>query len=137
MTMPTKDTVFQRKFLNASDLKGQPVVVTIKDAPLQKLKNGSGEEQQKTVLYFLGKTKGLPLNLTNWDSVADVTGENDSDNWRGHKIELYPTTTDMKGKTVECIRVRAPAQRELPTKPKPEPAPSPASEPDYDDNIPF
>jgi hypothetical protein len=72
MTMPTKDTVFQRKFLNASDLKGQPVVVTIKDAPLQKLKNGSGEEQQKTVLYFLGKTKGVPLNLTNWDSVAEL-----------------------------------------------------------------
>ena len=63
---------------------------------------------------FKGAKKTLPLNLTNWDAVADITGEDDSDKWPGHAIELYPTTTAMKGKPVACIRIRPPAQRELP-----------------------
>ena len=37
----------------------------------------------------------------------------ETDNWPGHRIELYPDKTQMGGKPVDCIRVRAPAQREL------------------------
>ena len=57
------------------------------------------------------------------------------EDWIGKKIELYPSTTQMGGKTVECIRVRSPAQRELPA-----PPPKSKSEPDddeLDDEIPF
>ena len=100
--------MFPSKYLKAADLNGDPLVVTIVSAPLETLKNPEGKEQTKTVLYFRGTKKLLPLNLTNWDSVADVTGESDSENWAGCKIELYPATTEMKGKTVDCIRVRAP-----------------------------
>jgi hypothetical protein len=133
--MARKDTVFPSKYLKAADLKGRPVVVTIESAPLETLKNGNGEEQAKTVLHFEGKAKTLPLNLTNWDSVADITGEDDTDNWPSHRIELYPAKTEMKGKTVDCIRIRAPAQRELP-KPK-APAPKPPLADEMDDEVPF
>ena len=65
----------------------------------------------------------FPLNVTNWDAVVDVTSEDDSDNWPGHKLELFPTTTTMAGKLKDCIRIRPPAQRELPkqrpARPKP------------------
>ena len=64
-----------------------------------------------------------------------ATGEDDSDQWPGHRIEIYPTTTTMQGKTVDCIRIRPPAQRELP-KVKP-PAPKPPVADDVDDEIPF
>ena len=50
-----------------------------------------------------------------------------------NQIELYPTTTEMKGETVACIRIRAPAQRELP-KPKAE---SPPTDSEMDKEIPF
>ena len=66
------------------------------------------------VLSFKGAKKALPLNMTNWDSVAEITGEGDTARWPGHALELYPTTTTMQGKTVPCIRIRAHAQRELP-----------------------
>ena len=66
--------------------------------------------------------------MTNWDAVADATGEDDSDNWPGPQLELYPTTTRCEGKTVDCIRIRPPAQRELP-KEKPA-APKPPEEGD-------
>lgn len=113
--MVKKHEIFRSKYLKAADLDGRPRTVTIEAARTETLKNDRGEET-KTVLYFKGVRQALPLNLTNWDSVADVTGQDDSDDWPGHKVELYPTTTEMRGKTVDCIRIRAPAQRELPAK---------------------
>ena len=38
-----------------------------------------------------------------------MTGEADTNSWAGHKVELYPTKTQMGGRTVDCIRVRTPA----------------------------
>jgi len=113
--MAKKHEIFRSKYLKAADLDGRPRTVTIEAARTETLKNDRGEET-KSVLYFKGVRQALPLNLTNWDSVADVTGQDDSDDWPGHKVELYPTTTEMRGKTVDCIRIRAPAQRELPAK---------------------
>ena len=46
--------------------------------------------------------------------MADICGD-DTEDWTGKKIELYPAMTEMAGKRVACIRVRAPEQRELPT----------------------
>ncbi len=60
--------------------------------------------------------KCLPLNLTNFDAVVAITGEDDSDNFPGHKLELYPTQTEMRGKMTDCIRIRPPAQPELSAK---------------------
>ena len=133
--MAKRNVVFPSKYLKASDLNGKPVDRSIESAPLETLKTLEGKEQTKTVLYFKGAKKGLPLNLTNWDAVADATGEDDTDRWPGHRIELYPTTTTMQGKTVDCIRIRPPAQRELP-KVNP-PAPKPPVADDMDDEIPF
>ena len=93
------------------------------------------KSRPKRSSYFKGAKKTLPLNATNWDAVAAATGEDDTDRWPGHAIELYPTTTTMQGKTVDCIRIRPPAQRELP-KVKP-PAPKPPVADDMDDEIPF
>jgi hypothetical protein len=141
MQMAKRSDVFKSKgkYLKASDLSG-PVTVTIERAPLETLGNGDDAEA-KTVLYFVGQQKCFPLNLTNWDAIADLTGEADSDDWPGHKIELYPTTTNMKGEVVPCVRVRSPSQGELtpqasatrrPIKKSP-----PSSDDDLDDEIPF
>jgi hypothetical protein len=124
-----KDDVFPSKYLKCADLNGRPITVTIARAPLETLKNPEGKEQAKIVLYFTGAKKTLPLNLTNWDACAEVAGA-DTDDWPGHRIELYPAKTQMAGKTVDCIRIRAPAQRELP-KPK-----APVAD-EMDDQIPF
>jgi hypothetical protein len=86
--------------------------VVIQRAELETLKNKSGEED-KLVLYFVGWSKAMTLNRVSFDSVADITGEDDSDNWSGHKIELYPATTEMNGREVDCVRIRAPQQGEL------------------------
>jgi hypothetical protein len=133
--MAKRHEVFPSKYLKASDLNGKPITVVIEAAPLEALKTLDGKEQTKTVLSFKGAKKSLPLNATNWDAVAAATGEDDTDRWPGHAIELFPTTTPMQGKTVDCIRIRAAAQRELPKVNSPAPKPPVAH--DVGDEIPF
>ncbi len=130
-----KDDVFPSKYLKAADLGGKPVAVSIEQARLETLKTADGKEQQKVVLYFVGSKKSLPLNVTNFDAVVDASGEDDSERWAGHKVELYPTKTQMGGKTVDCIRIRPPAQPQLrmAAKAPPPPPVSEAEPPPVDD----
>lgn len=133
----TRDEIFPAKYLKASDLNGKPIAVTIENAPVETLKNAEGKEQTKVVLYFRGAKKALPLNVTNFDACADACGA-DTDDWPGHTIELYPAKTQMAGKTVDCIRIRPPAQRTLPaSKPKASAVAQPALAEEMNDDIPF
>ena len=88
---------------------------------------------RKWSLYFKNAKKALPLNATNYDSISAIVGDDDTESWPGHKIELFPDKTRMGGKPVDCVRIRAPAQRSLP---KPSPPETPPEE-GLDDDIPF
>jgi hypothetical protein len=135
--MAKRDDLFSSKYLKAADLRGKPLVVEIADAPTETFETAGGENR-KTVLHFRGgRAKSLPLNMTNWDSVAEIAGD-DTENWPGCHIELFPTTTEMKGKIVDCIRIRPPAQREFaPAAARKKPPPPTAAGGDLDDSIPF
>jgi hypothetical protein len=135
--MAKRHEVFPSKYLKVADLAGKPRDVNIERAPQEEL--GSGDDKEvKTVLYFSdGTTKPLPLNMTNWDAVAAIAGD-DTIDWPGHRIELYPSTTTMKGSPVDCIRIRPPRQKQLPQKPKAKAAAmAAAADDDMDDDIPF
>jgi hypothetical protein len=137
--MVMKSEVFPSKWLKAADLKGQPCVLEIERAVFEPVKF-NGKEQKKLVLYFAGTGKAMPVNATNWDSIVDITGEADSDNWPGHMIEVFPTTTEVRGETFDCIRVRAPEQSDMlaaAKSPKLPPAPEAPKRGDMDDEIPF
>jgi hypothetical protein len=108
--MATRDEIFPSRFLKAGDLNGKAVVVEIEAAPTELLGSGA-DAKTKTVLYFNGPLKPLVLNMTNWDSVAAIAG-GDTDDWPGRKIELFPTSTTLKGQTVDCIRIRPPRTRQ-------------------------
>jgi hypothetical protein len=130
-----KSEVFPSKYLKCADLNGKPVAVTIKGASFETLKSPEGKEQNKIVLSFQGAKKTLPLNLTNFESCEEICGA-DTDNWPGHKIELYPAKTQMGGKTLDCIRIQPPGQHELPEPSQP-PQPKPTLAEEMDDEIPW
>jgi hypothetical protein len=137
--MAKRNDLFPSKYLKAADLNGRAHVVQIDRAPTETFGKGNDQEQ-KTVLYFRDNDqKPLPLNMTNWDAVSSTTGEDDTVNWRGHYIEVYPDTTRMQGKLVDCVRIRVPQQKDLQLKPKPGPKPNgPGTDNnDLDDSIPF
>jgi hypothetical protein len=103
-----RSEVFPSKWLRNEDLNGKPLVVTVQSAEMQELKSPDGKTAKKMVLSFKETDKSFVLNLTNWDSVAEILGD-DSDNWQSGKIELFPARTQMGGKVVACVRVRPPA----------------------------
>jgi hypothetical protein len=127
-----RDDFFTSKYVKASDLKGEPRILKIEAVTSEMLKNPkNGEEQRKPVLHFVGVKKTMPLNMTNWDAVADICGE-DSDTWPGHRIEVFPTTAQLGNQTVDAIRIRQPATKASASKSK-----AGKAEPGMDDEIPF
>lgn len=111
--------VFQSDYLRAEDLGTARPIVTIKTVTLEKI-----GDDQKPVVMFVGKSKGLVCNKTNWHTIVDITGQQDSDNWPGRKIRLYATKTEYQGKRVPCIRVEeVPADAHTATQPAVEPEP--------------
>jgi len=113
-----KDDAFPGKYLKAGELPEEGQVFTISKVTEEDL-GTAGNKDRKPVVWFQGETKGLVLNVTNFNSIAQVTNEPDTDNWGGHKVTLYPTEVEFQGKPMLAIRVRlrAPkaAVKEVPT----------------------
>lgn len=123
------DQAFPSNFIKASDLQGREIPVIIASADVEKIGNGN---EQKLVLKFQGKSKGMICNRTNANRIAYSYG-NDTDGWIGKEIILYPDMVDFQGRMVEAVRVKAPVKQVA--KPR---VPGSASTPvDIDDEIPF
>jgi hypothetical protein len=137
--MATKSERFPKRFLSAPDLKGKPVKLTIEREYTEELAGSDGVKKLKSILSFKSTDKELVLNQTNFDAICDATGNYDSADWGGQPIVLYPTKTQMAGKPVDCIRVRAPDQKtmKLPPEPAPPPEPALAADDHWDDEVPF
>jgi hypothetical protein len=78
--------------------------------------------------------KGFVCNATNYDVIADAYGD-ETDDWTGQPIELFPTKVAFKGQLTDAIRVRIP-QAKPASKPAPTPKPAPAPV-ELDDEIQF
>lgn len=137
---------FPSDYLKAADMQGKAYTVIMGRVEMVKLDDG-----QKPVLNFQNAEKGLMLNKTNANTIAEVYGV-ETDAWFGQQIDIYPSETDFQGKRVPCIRVRRPsnpmpaaaptAQQAVMTRQvEPQPAlqqPATASAAsDLDDEIPF
>ena len=130
------DAAFPSKYLKAADLQDRAVTVSMSHVAVEEIKSMRGMDT-KPVLYFQGKEKGLVLNKTNSNAIAKLYGE-ETDDWVGQPIEIFPTTVDFQGDMVEAIRVRAPRKKNgaATTTAAPAPPPAPTAH-DLDDEIPF
>ena len=134
--MPNINDAFPSNYLKASDLKGAQAVVTIDRVEFEEV---GRDKEEKPVIYFVGKTKGVVLNKTNARKITEITGSAITEEWAGHAIVLYPTETEFAGETVECLRVKPvnKARMQRITPPPPPPPPEEHSGPLSDDDIPF
>jgi hypothetical protein len=103
--------IFPSKYVKASDLQGREVTVVIARAEIEKL-----GDDNKLVIYFQGRNKGLVTNRTNADRIAYLYGTN-TDSWMGKEIILYVDLVSFQGRTVEAIRIKPPPQRAAPARP--------------------
>lgn len=126
---------FPSKYLKASDLQGRQV--TVKMGRVEEEKIG---DDQKPILYFQGKDRGVVLNKTNANNIAAIYGC-ETEDWYGKEITLVEAMVDFQGKSVPAIRMKAPhraaapARREDPISSGLAPARPPADM--DDDKIPF
>lgn len=104
---------FPSKYLKASDLNGNNARVVMARVEMDEV-----GEDEKPILYFQGKEKGLVLNKTNANNIAVLYGD-DMDDWVGKEVVLFPAMVDFQGKTVEAIRVRGPQAKDKPKLQKP------------------
>jgi hypothetical protein len=130
--------VFPSRWLKAADLSPDLETVTMRKVAMKEV----GEERErKPVMTFDEIDKELVLNITNWNSIAELTGEDDSDAWPGFKIKLVRTKVQYGAKTVDAIRVESadPPKRPVKKLTKRTPAPAPAGRELDDDGeeIPF
>jgi hypothetical protein len=129
------NAIFPSNYLKASDLQGKQPRVTIERVELETLGQGK-DAQQRPVIYFAGKDKGLVANKTNMSAVAAVFGD-ETDDWGGAEIILFETMVDYQGKVTPAIRVKVPPV--APRKPAPRPPVQEEGPPAIDDeeSIPF
>lgn len=127
---------FPSKYLSAEDLGDQNHTLKITHVAEDEIGG-----KQKFVLFFSGQKKGLVLNKTNWNTIAKLCGE-DSDDWTGQTITLFPTLVDFQGEQVAAIRVRSSVRATIttgkqPSKPAAAASDDPRSDADMDEQIPL
>ena len=96
---------FPSNYLKSADLQGREIPVIIADASMEMLGN-----ERKLVLSFQGKKKTMVCNKTNAGRIAYLYGD-DTDDWAGREIILYSEMVEYQGRTVEGLRVKAPAKK--------------------------
>ena len=104
--MPNIDDYFPSKYLKASDIPpGTSVPLVISHVQPEELDADDGRKEMKAVLYFQGKQKGLVLNITNKNVLADNLGQ-DYSTWSGQRVNLINTPGEFRGRVVNTLRLR-------------------------------
>lgn len=110
--------VFKSKYLRADDLKGRAIKAEIESVTLEEM---ADDKEEKPVIYFKGKDRGLVLNRTNNAMLVSRFGD-ESDQWKGHTVQLTTEPVNFQGRMVDGIRVKVPTATPVQ---------------DFEDDIPF
>jgi hypothetical protein len=110
--------IYGGNWMTADDLAGREANVTIESVSVHDMNDG----KKKAALHFVG----------NGNTIAELLGTDEMDEWEGHRIRLFVAKVDFQGKRVPAIRVKEASANGA----KPTPPPPPATEL-MDDDIPF
>jgi hypothetical protein len=98
--------IFPSKYLKASDLGGREIKVIMQNVEIEKL-----GDDEKPVLYFKGKEKGLVLNKTNGITISAAYGD-DCEDWFDQPIILFSAMVTFQNQTGPAIRCRVPTAKD-------------------------
>jgi hypothetical protein len=100
--------MFPRKYATGEDLAGKSTTVTIAGVAAEKMRpNPQSPEVQKFVIYFTETKKGVVLSRTLAQQIARAVGSDDTDNWPGKRVTLYPESVTVAGVQRVAIRAKA------------------------------
>jgi hypothetical protein len=116
--MPNINDIFPSKFLKSHELQGKTPTVTIERVGVEQVRSRT-KVDTKAVLYFRGKVKGMLLNKTNAQSVAQIAKSPQTEAWTGVAITLYETTAKFGEDVHAVIRIKAPVPVQKGVNPQP------------------
>src|SRR5262245_46212633 len=135
----------QSRFLKAADLPGEKKF-RIKSVTEEEVGVGKDKEK-KLVVWFTNDPRGLVLNRVNNRTIRGAFGD-DTANWPGKIIIVFPTMAEFRGEMKPALRVRIPPPKGSHGQPAvkaaaPPPAPAAAAidpakvevDEDFDDEI--
>jgi hypothetical protein len=126
--------MFPRRYATGEDLQGKAITLTITSIILEKMHpQANAPEVEKWVMYFKEAKKGVVLNRTMAYQIGEFLGSEDTDDWVGKSITIYPQPMTVAGRKVTAIRARAAKGRPSAAG---ESIPSSLAEEDDDDDIP-
>jgi hypothetical protein len=97
------------QFLKKEDVT-PPQVWTISNVEERTVTAPGKEPKDKLVLFFNETKKGLVLNMANGDTLFELTGNDDPEEWIGERVELFvDENVAYAGKCIGGVRLRKPA----------------------------
>ena len=84
---------FPPAYLRASDIEGKTINVNIERCEMEQINRN--------------REIGMVLNRTNTNTIAEAYG-GETENWRGHPLEIYTVQVNYQGRMVPGLRVRIP-----------------------------
>ena len=103
-----RNDIYPSRWLKAADLPQGGETLTIERVTEEAI---GKDRERKPVATFENYDKELVINPTNWDSIVELTGQADSDDWPGHRVRLVRLQVQFGRETVEAIRIRPVIQR--------------------------
>ena len=85
---------------------GKDMVLTIGQVKKEMITGTGGKQEQCTVCHWQENQKPMILNVTNCKTISKLLKTPYIEQWAGHRVQIYATTTRMGGETVECLRIR-------------------------------
>jgi hypothetical protein len=102
--------MFPSRFIRGVDLNGCSITVTISHVQLEKMRpSPQSPELEKIVLYTVeGKNgKGIVMSKTLATQIAQAVGKEETDEWVGKQVTLYPEPVTVAGVQRVAIRARS------------------------------
>jgi len=109
------------KWLKCIHLQGREWTLQIESVEAGTVEGEKGRKSSKPVLRFRGTKLPFAISKTDTNTLVGLYGSKPA-GLVGKLVTLYPTTTQLSGKTVDCIRIR-------PTIPKNQPSEGPVTSP--------
>ena len=106
--MPNIHDAFPSNYLKSADLQGRVAKLKIANVTYEQIGTDN-----KLIMKFVGKEKGMVLNKTNAMTIAEAFGP-DTDNWVGAEIEVFSMKVEFNGRMTDGLRLRIPIQRRQP-----------------------
>ena len=101
----TKIDEFFGNYLKTEHIEGE-VIYTVKECKGEVV-GKDNDKETKAVLYFEGVEKGLVLNKTNSETISELSGSREIEEWDGIEVCLYVDPKVMyAGKKVGGIRLK-------------------------------